>query len=92
MGVLLDALSLFYNVLMILIFARVLGSWFIRDPYAIPKPYYVIIQLTEPILGPFRKLLSRFQGNMGIDISPVLAIIVLNFIYRMLYRFLYQLM
>ncbi|MBT5433834.1 MAG: YggT family protein [Alphaproteobacteria bacterium] len=40
-------------------------------------------QVTEPVLGPIRKLLSKFLGNLGgIDISPIIAILALEFLRR----------
>lgn len=80
---LLQALRLFYDVLSFLILARVLCSWFIRNPYN--RLYQILLALTEPLLAPCRKLLERFQGNLMIDFSPVLALFLLSIIYRVLY-------
>jgi YggT family protein len=42
-------------------------------------------QVTEPVLGPIRRLLGRFLGNLGgIDISPIIALIALEFLRRFL--------
>ena len=83
MWAVLKALSIFYDILSFLILARVLLSWFIRDPYN--RLYMVLSQITEPLLAPCRRLLFRFQGNFGIDFSPILALLLLNIIYRILY-------
>lgn len=88
MHAVLMALNLFYRVLSLLIVARCFASWFVRSPYGGGKIYAVIYQLTEPLLAPCRALLSRFQRNMMVDFSPILALFLLSFIYRVIYRIL----
>jgi len=40
-------------------------------------------QITEPVLGPIRRILRKFLGNLGgIDISPIIAILALEFLRR----------
>lgn len=80
---LLRALRFFYDILSFLILARVLCSWFIRNPYS--RLYQILLTLTEPLLAPCRKLLERFQGNLMLDFSPVLALLFLSVVYRILY-------
>lgn len=87
MHAILIALNLFYRVLSLLILARCFASWIVRNPYG-SKFYSVLFQLTEPLLAPCRALLSRFQRNMMIDFSPILALFLLSFIYRAIYRIL----
>lgn len=82
MWAVLKALSVFYDILSFLIVARVILSWFIRDPYN--RLYMILHQITEPLLAPCRRLLYRFQGNFGLDFSPVLALLLLTVIYRVL--------
>lgn len=44
-----------------------------------------LFQATGPVLAPIRRLLGRFLGNLGgIDISPIVAILVLEFLCRLL--------
>ena len=86
---LLQALRVFYDVLSFLILARVLSSWFVRNPYN--RLYQILVQLTEPLLAPCRSLLYRFQRNMGVDFSPILALLLLNIIYRILYSIILRL-
>ena len=75
--ILINAVNIFFQVLIYIIFARIIMSWFIRNPYA-NKISVILIQLTEPILAPFRKLMGRFGANYGIDFSPILALIALQ--------------
>ena len=60
------------------ILARVLVSWFNVSP---GSPVFPVIRLiyaiTEPIMGPIRKVLPR-TGMF--DFSPVVALILLHFI------------
>lgn len=60
-------------------------SWFVRNPYS-NKIYMLLIQLTEPILSPFRKLMGRFGANYGIDFSPILALLALNLVSSLIVR------
>ena len=67
--------SMLISILNIAIFARVILSWFPIDP---GNPIVrLLFDLTEPILAPFRRVLPRIGM---IDLSPLAAILVLNFI------------
>lgn len=62
----------FFNILMFAIIIRVLLSWV---PGAGGQLRVVLNDVTEPILGPFRRIIPR----MGmIDISPIIAIFVID--------------
>lgn len=90
MTVIFLALRWFYNLLVALILIRAFGSWFVRNPYG-SKWYMIIIQLTEPMLAPCRNLISRFfRGGMMVDFSPVLALLILSFLYRIINSILYM--
>ncbi|MEA4892388.1 MAG: YggT family protein [Peptococcaceae bacterium] len=49
-----------------------------------------IYEMTEPVLYPFRKLMGGFVP--GIDFSPVLAVMVLEFARQLILRILLNLM
>ncbi len=69
----------FFGILSTLIVIYILLSWFVRDAYSpLYKIYSFLGVVSEPILSPFRALLSRFTGQMGIDFSPILAILALR--------------
>ena len=75
-----------FQILNFLIIIRVILSWFKYNSY---NQYIRLLNtVTEPILIPFRSLFSSF--NMGIDISPIIAIITLNFIRNLLIQLLIQ--
>ncbi len=71
------------QVITIAIFARVVLSWFMVNPTSgfVVSLYQVLFQVTEPILGPLRRIIP----TIGMfDISPIVAIIVLQIIGRVL--------
>jgi len=75
------------TILTWLIIIRALISW------VNPDPYNMIVQIlyktTEPILAPFRKIIP--MHNVGIDISPIIAILCLWFIRLFIVRTLIDL-
>ena len=46
--------------------------------------YKLLASLTEPFVRPFRKLTARFAYSMGIDFSPLIAIIAIQLICRLI--------
>ena len=70
-----------------LIIIRAVISWFSPDPYNFLVQ--LLYKLTEPILYPFRRIIPAC--NIGIDISPILAILALVFLRYFLVSSLYQL-
>lgn len=69
-------ISLIVRIYTFIIIARAIISWVQPNPY---NPIVqVLYRLTEPILSPIRRALSRSIGNMGIDFSPIVAIVFLN--------------
>ena len=69
-----------FLVYMILIFCNILMSWVPRIPRsATLRPLLdFITESTNPYLNIFRRLINPLgAGNMSIDISPILAIVVL---------------
>ncbi|MCZ7661698.1 MAG: YggT family protein [Thermoleophilia bacterium] len=67
-----------------LIIARVLLSWIpLPENDLVRSLYRLLYDATEPYLGLFRRVLPSFgRGGMGIDFSPLLAIMVLILIER----------
>jgi YggT family protein len=69
-----------FLVYIILIFIRVLLSWVPRMPYnpALRAVVDFIHQVTDPYLNIFRRILPPLGGRgMALDLSPILAIILL---------------
>ena len=75
-----ETLAAFVNILVtiltIAIVIRAITTWFPVDPRN--RFIVVLYQLTDPILDPIRKLIPPIGGT--IDISPIVAIIAMQFI------------
>ncbi|MDD5693389.1 MAG: YggT family protein [Patescibacteria group bacterium] len=63
------------NILMILIFARVILSWV---PSGFPRVRKFLFDVTEPLLAPIRKIIPPIGGVM--DLSPIIAYLLLYLI------------
>ncbi len=74
-----EIVALLIQLYSLVILARVLMSWVQVDPY---NPVVrTIFDLTEPVLQPIRNLLPPAAG---LDFSPIIAIILLQFIGQIL--------
>ena len=74
-----------FIVFIILIFIRILLSWIPRMPYYpwLRATVDFIHQVVDPYLNIFRRVIPPIgAGGMGIDISPILAIILLSIVGR----------
>ena len=75
--------TLFYLVDLALLL-RVLFSWINPDPY---NPFVRLIhQITEPILAPLRRAIPPIGG---LDITPMVALLILDFVRRILLTLLF---
>jgi YggT family protein len=77
--------SAVFLVYFILIFIRILLSWVPRLPYYpwLRATVDFIHQVVDPYLNVFRRVIPPLGGGgMAIDISPILAIIVLSIVWR----------
>jgi YggT family protein len=75
-----DALFLVY---IILILIRVLMSWFTRIPYYpwLDAVLNFVREVTDPYLNLFRRFIPPLRiGPGAIDLSPIVAIIVLSIV------------
>jgi YggT family protein len=80
-------LNLGLNIYMWLIIARALLSWVNPDPY---NPIVrFLYNVTEPVMGWVRRRVPLVFG--GLDLSPILIILVIIFLDRFLVSTLYQL-
>ena len=81
----LNAINMFFNLLEFLIFIRILLSWIPIFGYNNPIGR-LIYSLTEPILGPCRRMLdnSPLGGGMMLDFSPVIALILMMLVKQLL--------
>ena len=80
-----SALILVFNIA---ILARVIMSWVAPNPN---NPFSIfIIQVTEPVLKPIRRGIQRILPNLGMfDFSPMVALVLLNFVIAPILRRLF---
>ena len=81
-----DYVGALFVVYFILIFIRILLSWIPRMPYYpwLRATVDFVHQVVDPYLNIFRRVIPPIgAGGMGIDISPILAIIVLGIVGRL---------
>ena len=71
------------NVITILILLRVIISWYTRSQTN--ALFRFLHWLTEPILAPLRRIIPRVGP---LDFSPLVAIVLIQVIYYLLYIFL----
>lgn len=81
----LSARAIIYYVLqayIVVIFGRVILSWFPITPgTTMASVARVLYRLTEPVLGPVRRILPPMRmGGMGLDLSPIIVLIGLQIV------------
>ena len=67
------------DIYWVVLFVRVLSSWFPR-PISGPlrTVWNALYAVTEPVLRPLRGILPPLRaGGMGLDLSPMLAFIII---------------
>ncbi len=79
MNLLVYFIDLLFTVLNLAILARVLLSWIRVSPYH--PAVDLLYRITEPILAPLRRAIP---STGMVDISPVIALILLQLIQRVL--------
>jgi YggT family protein len=76
-----NLLGFFFNVLSIAILGRALLSWF--DPGLRSSIGKILYEITEPIVGPIRRLLP----SLGMfDISPIIALLLIRLLSTLIQR------
>ncbi|MBD2043295.1 YggT family protein [Microcoleus sp. FACHB-672] len=77
---LINTLSTFLSIYLVLLFIRILLSWFPNINWFDP-PFSIVAQLTDPYLNVFRSIIPPLGG---IDFSAILAIILLQVVQSIL--------
>jgi YggT family protein len=79
-----QAIDYLFKIYEMIILARVIISWTNADTgNAFVR---LIYRLTEPVLEPVRRILP--MERMGLDFSPLIVLVALEFVDRMLFRFI----
>jgi YggT family protein len=81
-----ELLGLLLNIFLFAILIQVIMSWI--NPGAYNPAVSLLYSLTEPVLGPCRRLVPPFSG---IDLSPLVALIAIQLAKMLLLPPLYQL-
>jgi YggT family protein len=92
MSILVTVISWGFQLYEFLILIRVLLTWINTDPYnpVIRHPIVRILhRVTEPVLQPLRRVIPPIGGT--VDITPVIALILLEIVRRVLVSFLINL-
>jgi YggT family protein len=92
MRALLDVIVLLLNLYIYLLIAAAILSWLIAFNVINTRNQFVatvgdfLYRITEPVLRPIRNLLPNMGG---IDISPVILILIIILIERVIYYYIY---
>ena len=80
MPTVIKVVSLFFQVYEFLVLVRVLLTWVHISPYH--PAIQLLYRITDPILNPIRRLVPPVGGTL--DLSPVVALILLEIVQRVL--------
>jgi YggT family protein len=88
-----EGLLFFLQLYYIILFARIILSWFMMGPGGNPtleSVYRVVYILTEPLLAPIRKVIPQIRMGMGyLDLSPIILLIILRLVQQAVQRYIY---
>jgi len=72
---------------MIIVFVNAILSWFVHSSrnMTLRQIYWITNQLVNPVLDPIRRVLYPMTRNFGIDISPIILILLLQVLERILF-------
>lgn len=75
-----EIIDIILRIYMFIIIGRALISWVNPDPY---NPIVrFLYKITEPVLNPIRRIIPSWK--IGIDLSPMIAILIIFFLQRFL--------
>ena len=76
------AVCLLLRLYILALFARIILSWFPISPgSAMASVFSALYAVTEPVLGPVRRLLPPIgMGGMGLDLSPIIVTFAFQFL------------
>ena len=70
----------------LVLIVNVLLSWFVQSTpnMAVRNIYLWTSQIVDPLLAPIRRLLRPYMSGMPFDISPLVLMMLLNFLGRII--------
>ena len=82
---LVSAINLILQVFSILILVEVIGSWVLVANVRLPDPILRLLQvissITGVVLNPLRRIIPSIGG---LDLTPIIALLLLDFLRRLL--------
>jgi YggT family protein len=82
--VLADILCRLKDLYILLLLVRIVLSWFPITPGSTMATIFSFLySVTEPVLGPVRRLIPPI--GMGIDLSPIIVLFGLQILFRVLF-------
>lgn len=83
-------IGLISDILVFLICVEALMSWFAMSFTGPVRQLYDFLRsLTDPLMLPFRRWMLPLSNRIGIDFSPLVAILVIQCVARALQRLIY---
>ena len=83
------------NVLIIILLARSVLSWVVyygnRYNSGLGRVFQILTNITEPIVAPVRRLISRFVNTGSLDLAPLATFFLIILVSRILTAILYAL-
>lgn len=83
------------NILIIILLARSVLSWVIysgiRYNRNLGRLFQILTSITEPIVSPVRRFISRFVNTGMLDLAPLVTFFIIIIISRILTSILYAL-
>jgi len=83
------------NILIIILLIRSVLSWVVysgtRYNSSIGRVFRILTDITEPIVAPVRRLISRFVNTGMLDLAPLVSFYLIIIISRILTTILYAL-
>ncbi len=78
----LSVLASLLRLYVLIIVVRILFTWIPVNPWSnFAKVVRVLSMITDPVLNPLRRIIPPLRfGGMGIDLSPMILVIVLSLI------------
>ena len=74
------------EIYLVILFARIILSWFPISPGSAMHPIVRALgTVTDPVLVPLRRVLPPMTvGGMGLDLSPLIVIVVIEILLNVL--------
>lgn len=82
---LLSLINLIFDILVLLIFVDVIGSWVLAARVRLPDGAYRLLEVVHTIISPIVEPIRRVIPPLGgLDLSPIIALILLQVVQRLL--------